>query len=490
MKRKFIISAFAIILLALVGCAPNNRPTATPTLVAATDIPTATQTPMPPTPTAIPAATATPTDTPLPPLPTRAPIVLPTQTPTRAVSAPDIPTPPAPVARILAAGLNLRTGPSTIYPATDTLKRGDTVDITGVNATGEWYRVAKNGAPIGWISASPKYISTTPLVFDVPVVAAPPVSGGGSTFIIQPQTGGDIFRINADGNNLQRLTSGVDPALSPDGTKIAFTRWADGGRGGVWIFDLRTGSEYQLLGEMIQPKSPAWSPDGASLVVNFRHGGRLTVTRECVPLQSGQFPPGDAYDFEVIGFQLCYKLPPSPYWQLRRIDVASGTFRDLPSATFSFAPAWDTVNDWRIIFTDNRLGLRQLDVNRGVILPFTDNPRDRAPVFSPDGQFVAITFRQDNHWEIYTIRTTDGARRRLTPSGSVVRGDVAFNSAAPAWSPNGKQLAFVTDRRGKWEFWVMNANGTDPHPLFSADVAAQFNVQYQGVDERLINWGK
>ncbi|HFB52211.1 MAG TPA: hypothetical protein ENJ48_00830 [Anaerolineae bacterium] len=491
MIHNKIVIPIIIFTTLLTGCAVQTGNSAvTPTIVAAAEsISTPTRTPLPPTPTAIPAATATPTDTPLPPLPTRAPIVLPTETPTPTATAISAES-ETPRATVLTTALNVRTGPGIVYPAIDTLAQGESVEITGINFTGEWYRVARDGKNIGWISASPTYVETAPAVVDVPQIAAPPVPTVGGMLVIQPESGGDFYLINADGSGLRRLSGGIDPALSPDGKTIAFTRWGHGKLGGVWLYDIATGTERQLLGEMVAPKSPAWSPDGSALVVSFQHGGRDTVETKCLTLRPDgslpELPPANAYDFEFKGFQFCFKLPPDPHRQLRKIDVPDGAFEDLPSHTYSFAPTWDTANPWRVIFGSST-GLQQLDLNRGVFFPFSDDLHDHAPVISPDGSAVAISYRQDNHWEVYTIDTADGTRHRLTPSQPLL--GEPFNSAAPAWSPDGRQIAFVTDRRGKWEFWVMNADGSNPRPLFSADVAARFNVQYHGVDERLISWG-
>ncbi len=495
MKSKLYL-LIVIFTVLLVGCAPRDRnPNATPTIVSvAAEVPTLTPTPIPPTVTAIPAATHTPTLTPTPSPTPRRPLTLPTETPTAqptpATTTLHGATLPYPFARVLAYELNLRSGPGTIYPIIDTLKQNEIVEITGINFTREWYQVIREGKGTGWISASPKYVATEPLVIDVPVVAAPAVPDGGSTLILQPETGGAFYLFNLNDHSLRLLSSGIDPALSPDGTKIAFTRYGPGEVGAVWIYNLASGTEHAILGEMFEPKSPAWSPDGNTLVINYQRGGWREIQSLCYKMRSdGTFRklPPRAYDIKFKAGKLCFKLPPDTHWQLRRIDVASGTFEDLPSETYSYAPTWDPANTWRVVFGGST-GLQQLDLNRNKYFPFTTDLRDHAPVMAPDGSAVAVTYKQDTHWEIYTIRTADGARARLTPSEPLL--GEPFNSAAPAWSPNGKKIAFVSDRSGKWEFWVMNANGTDPRPLLPPDVAAQLTVQYHGVDERLISWGK
>jgi len=59
--------------------------------------------------------------------------------------------------------------------------------------------------------------------------------------------------------------------------------------------------------------------------------------------------------------------------------------------------------------------------------------------------------------EVYTIDVDGSDERRLTDSPGL--------DAFPAWSPDGEQLAFATDRDGNWELYVMDAHGSEQRRL-------------------------
>jgi hypothetical protein len=63
-----------------------------------------------------------------------------------------------------------------------------------------------------------------------------------------------------------------------------------------------------------------------------------------------------------------------------------------------------------------------------------------------------------------------------------------WNNVAPVWSPDGSAIAFLTDRNGRWEIWVMNADGSNQRPMFSEEINTQLNIRYDFVDERVLSW--
>jgi TolB protein len=72
------------------------------------------------------------------------------------------------------------------------------------------------------------------------------------------------------------------------------------------------------------------------------------------------------------------------------------------------------------------------------------------PVFSPDGKQIAFMSGRDGNPEIYAMNSDGSNLRRLTTNQA---GD-----SSPTWSPSGSQIAFTSDRTGKAQIYVMNSS--------------------------------
>lgn len=90
-----------------------------------------------------------------------------------------------------------------------------------------------------------------------------------------------------------------------------------------------------------------------------------------------------------------------------------------------------------------------------------------SPVISPDGSLVAYTVRETN-WEDDAYETeiwigdpAKGTRKQLTRARK--------SSVQPAWSPDGRWLAFVSDRSDKRQIYRINPNGGEAEVLTDAE---------------------
>jgi hypothetical protein len=357
----------------------------------------------------------------------------------------------------------------------------------------------------------------------VPAVAGirPVANNGPGKLAFQTSSGGDIYVISADGTGLQRVTHGIDPQLSPDGSKIAFTRWDP--RYELFTINVDGTEERAWFSNRRQMKSPTWSADGGKIVFSYQDGGRLEGSEERIDLVAAAINgdsvrvPDNARGVEVEGTILRFGIPPDAFWWLAEIDLEDELYTDLSTGSrYNYAPVGHPTDASLLYYrTDQGIGEYNgaAQTSRGV--SFDD--RDRGAIsISPDGTKAAFTYFQDGHWEIHTINIDGTNRQRLTATplhvvaGATIadnkvtineegfrvmsraQGDsmpnLSWNNAAPAWSPDGRQIAFLTDRTGQWEIWIMNAYGSDPRPMFPNGALDGIDLQFNGVDERVLSW--
>ena len=84
-----------------------------------------------------------------------------------------------------------------------------------------------------------------------------------------------------------------------------------------------------------------------------------------------------------------------------------------------------------------------------------------------EGTWMAVDISPDGGWilfdllgHIYRVSADGGEAECLTQESGIA---INFH---PRYSPDGREIAFVSDRRGQMNLWVMKADGSSPEPVF------------------------
>ena len=312
----------------------------------------------------------------------------------------------------------------------------------------------------------------------------------GTEEITEPQTRlgeSSVYVVPASGGSPRKVTEGdaVQPSFSPSGERIVY--WSNrGGQRDIFTIAAGGGTAVAVTNDSAIDWSPVWSRDGRFIYFASDRGGAMNLWRIAVDQSSGS-PAGEPEPV-TAGVQASAGLPRFSRDGSRlvfRSRVASVNPVSIPFDPVTLQAGTpmllETQNNVRLpsdVSPDGRqvayfsIGERQEDIfigpPRGTIRRITDDgPRDRGPVFTPDGRSVVFYANREGQWGLWAVGVDGGGLRKITaPSGGAVY---------PFVSPKGDTIVFAgDDGRSAFTIPMSSAGAVEPTPLPGAAVDGKY----------------
>ena len=305
--------------------------------------------------------------------------------------------------------------------------------------------------------------------------ARPDWSPKGDLVAFQSFKGGTfhIWLMKPDGTGVRQITDGHaddrEPRFSPDGKRVAFSSdRAFKANYDIWVADVDTGKLTQWTSSPADEFEPAWSPDGTEIAFVSGTGAAGTSIQSAdaaghsKPIISA--PEGarlNSPSWSPDGKKIAYTQITGNKTRLMISGETIGTADDV----FPFPATWLSTN--QIVYTGNgKILLTTLDAAGTKSIPFQAKfqlnrpaykhrqldfdavtPRPvkgiLTPALSPDGNRIA--FEALNQLWLMEIGSKP---QQLTHD--------AYYKQSPAWSPDGKQIAYSSDKAGTADIYVLD----------------------------------
>jgi len=335
--------------------------------------------------------------------------------------------------------------------------------------------------------------TATPLSAAGEYARRPTLSPDGMTLAYETLQEGffQVMLMDAAGGNVRPATVGdaqhLAPSWSPDGRRLAFAS-DRGGDFAIWELEIDSGALRQLTFEAGAELDPAWSPADGTLAYISERGGRSalmmlvpgatprTLVSSLNPLRAPAWRP----DGSVISF-----VEAQPQGPRLQMAILSSPVVVKPAARAEAAieaPAkWLDRN--RLLYTaDGGIRIREMGALSSTEVPF-EATLELSPAKEPpagrlnetegavqargtaglaplgNGQIIVSTLG-----DLWTVDRQGAPVRQLTRD--------AFVDRDPAVSPDGRWLAYTSDRSGNPQVWLMDLGTLERRAVTQEDESA------------------
>lgn len=261
-----------------------------------------------------------------------------------------------------------------------------------------------------------------------------------------------------------KVEHGAAPAVSPDGSRIAFLSDRDGATD-LYVISADGTGERRLTRTPETESQPAWSPTGKEIwfTVFSNDASRIySVFPDGTNQKQIGTVPGRAMRITPDGKRVLYWIGTWTSMKLFSSDLDGSNALQLTDGSGVVWGARWSPDGKRITLADrdasrvlnvqvmNADGTGRRQVTR---FPISDGEA-QMPVWSPDGASLAVQAgAKGRPAHIWIVDASTGSARKLAAHDG-------YDDEVPAWFPDGKRLAFQSNRTGAMEIWVMSSDGS------------------------------